>query len=50
MVFDVYEDTSLQSIAETMVKGHIHRVFVTREKKVVGIVTALDTLRAVMAL
>jgi signal-transduction protein with cAMP-binding, CBS, and nucleotidyltransferase domain len=28
-----------------MVKGRIHRVFVTEDKKIVGVVSALDLLR-----
>ena len=42
MIFSVSEDTSVQEVAETMLKGRIHRVFVTRENKLTGIVTALD--------
>jgi signal-transduction protein with cAMP-binding, CBS, and nucleotidyltransferase domain len=32
-------------IAQMMVKGRIHRVFVTEDKKIVGVVSALDLLR-----
>lgn len=47
MVFDVGEDTPVQQIADTMVRGRIHRVFVTRDKKIVGVITALDMLKLV---
>jgi len=30
-----------------MLKGHIHRVMVTRDKKLVGIVTTMDMLKIV---
>ena len=50
MIFDVYEDTSMRQVAETMVRGRIHRVFVTREKEVVGTITALDILRRMLEL
>lgn len=44
-VFDVNEDTPVAQIAEQMVRGRIHRVFVSREDKIVGVVSALDLLR-----
>ncbi len=47
MIFEVSEDTTVQQAADTMLKGHIHRVFVTRDKKVRGIVTALDMLKVI---
>jgi CBS domain-containing protein len=47
MIVRVSEDTSIQEVAETMLKGGIHRVFVTRGKKLVGIVTALDMLKVI---
>lgn len=47
MVFDVSEDASLQDIADTMVKGRIHRVLVTRDDELVGIITALDLLKVI---
>lgn len=45
MVFDVFEATTLEEVADTMVRGGIHRVFVTRDKQVVGVVSALDMLK-----
>jgi len=47
MVFDVDESTSVKSAADIMLKGHIHRLFVTRNKEVVGIVTTMDMLKLV---
>jgi CBS domain-containing protein len=47
MIFDVSEDASLDTIADTMLKGRIHRVLVTREKHLVGIITALDLIRVI---
>ena len=45
MVFQVEENASIQEAADTMVKGHIHRLFVTNGKRISGIVTALDMLK-----
>ena len=47
MIFEVTEDTRVQDVAETMLKGNIHRVFVTRNKKLTGIVTTLDMMQVV---
>jgi CBS domain-containing protein len=47
MIFDVDESVSVQQVADYMIKGHIHRVFVTREKKLTGIITALDLLKVI---
>ena len=47
MVFDVSEDASLETIADTMLKGRIHRVLVTRKQRLVGIITALDLIRVI---
>lgn len=47
MIYAVSEHTSIQDVADTMIKGRIHRVFVTGGKKLMGIVTALDMLRIV---
>ena len=46
MIFEVDEETAIPDAAETMIKGHIHRVFVTRGREVVGVLTALDMLKA----
>ncbi len=47
IIFEISEETPLSEVADTMIKGHIHRVLVTRNKKMVGIVTALDMLKVV---
>jgi len=47
MIFKVEENTSVQEVAETMLRGRIHRVFVTRGNTLTGIVTALDMLQVI---
>jgi len=47
MVFEMSEDTPVQKAAETMLKGHIHRVLVTRDKKLIGIVTTMDMMKVI---
>ncbi len=47
MVFSVTEATPVQEIAEAMITGRIHRVFVTRGREIVGIVSAMDLLPVV---
>jgi CBS domain-containing protein len=47
MIFKVSEDASLQEVADTMLKGRIHRVFITRGNRLTGIVTALDMLQVI---
>lgn len=47
-VFTVDEATPLEDVAETMIRGRIHRVFVTRGSAIVGLVTALDLLKALV--
>lgn len=44
-VYSVSEDTPVSLMAKTMIAGRIHRLFVTRGKHVVGIVTSLDLLK-----
>ncbi len=44
MIFRVKEDTTVQKVADTMIRSRIHRVFVTRDEKVVGIISAADML------
>jgi predicted transcriptional regulator len=43
--FTIPDTTTLPRIARTMVAGRIHRLLVTRNGRVVGIVTTLDLLR-----
>jgi CBS domain-containing protein len=47
MIFKVSEDDSVRHVADTMLKGRIHRVFVTQGTKLTGIVTALDMLQVI---
>jgi len=47
MIFEISEGASVQEAADTMVKGHIHRLFVTRQNHIAGIVTALDILASI---
>ncbi|NBC17907.1 MAG: CBS domain-containing protein [Bacteroidetes bacterium] len=46
-VFSVAEDASMADVADTMVRGRIHRVFVTRDGSLQGIITALDMLNVI---
>jgi len=46
-IFNVGEETRAQEVADTMIRSHIHRVFVTRENKVVGIISAVDMLEII---
>ena len=47
MVFDVDEDTRVKQVADTMIRGRIHRVFVTRKRKLVGVITTVDMLQVI---
>ena len=47
MIFKVSEEDSVQDVAATMIKGRIHRVFVTSGSTLTGIVTALDMLQVI---
>jgi CBS domain-containing protein len=46
-VVTVDPDASLKEVCRRMVKEHIHRVIVTTEKKVDGIITSFDIVRCV---
>ncbi|MEA2693453.1 MAG: hypothetical protein QOJ16_2840 [Acidobacteriota bacterium] len=43
-VYTVVEDTPVGELAETLVEEHVHRLLVTREERVVGIVSTVDLL------
>jgi CBS domain-containing protein len=43
-VFAVEDETPVSNVAEKMIHSHIHRLLVTRDRKVVGIVTTSDLL------
>ena len=45
MVFEVAPKTPLFNVAEAMVKGRIHRVLVTENRQLKGIISALDLLK-----
>ena len=47
VTFNVNEYTKIQDIADAMLRGRIHRVFVTRNNSLVGIITTMDLLGAV---
>ena len=47
IVFNIEEDTKIQEVADAMIKGRIHRVFVTRDDKLTGIITSYDMLKIV---
>ena len=44
-VYTIPDDTFVSEAARTMIAGRIHRLFVTRESHIVGIVTTLDLLK-----
>ncbi|HXV76256.1 MAG TPA: CBS domain-containing protein [Candidatus Polarisedimenticolaceae bacterium] len=46
LVHSVTERASVQSVARLMTDKHIHRVIVRKGRKVAGIISALDVLRA----
>ncbi|HEX3528497.1 MAG TPA: CBS domain-containing protein [Thermoanaerobaculia bacterium] len=43
-VFTVGEETTVSEIAGTMIASHVHRLLVTREDRVVGIISTSDLL------
>ena len=47
MIYKVTEDTQVQRVADVMIRNQIHRVFVTREERIVGIVSAVDLLKII---
>lgn len=44
MVYSVTEDAQVSEVASAMLKGHLHRVLVTREDRAVGIISTSDLL------
>jgi len=46
-ILEVVENDTVQQVADTMVKNRIHRVFVTREKKPIGIISTSDMLKVI---
>lgn len=47
LIFKVPENAGIAEMADTMIGGRIHRLIVTKEDRVVGIVTTLDMLKAI---
>ena len=47
LIFKVAENASIAEMADTMIGGRIHRLIVTQEDRVVGIVTTLDMLKVI---
>lgn len=43
-IFAVEDETPVSTVAERMIHSHVHRLLVTREHKVVGIITTSDLL------
>lgn len=43
-IYSVDGETPIPEVAETLINSHIHRLLVTRDEKVVGIVTTSDLL------
>lgn len=46
-IYDVNEHTSIQQVAQVMHRSGIHRVFVTTNGEVRGVITAMDMLQVV---
>jgi predicted transcriptional regulator len=47
VVFLVNEDSSLKDVADIMIKNRIHRIFVTNDERVVGVISAADMLQVI---
>lgn len=45
VVLDVDADEPVHLVAHRMVEGRVHRLMVTREGRIVGVITALDLLK-----
>jgi predicted transcriptional regulator len=46
-ILEVGEQDTVQQVAETMIKNRIHRVFVTREEKPIGIISTVDMMKVI---
>ncbi len=44
VVFSVEETSTVQDVADAMIRGRIHRVFITKKGKLVGVISSLDLL------
>ena len=47
VIYKVSEDTLVPEVADTMIKNRIHRVFVTRNDQLVGIIATPEMLQVV---
>ena len=47
MIFSVEAGVPVQEVADTMIRGRIHRLFVMDEGKMVGVISTLDLLSVV---
>lgn len=47
IVLAVDESTPVRDIANIMMKEHMHRIFITRDSKITGIVTTYDILKVI---
>ena len=47
VIYKVSEDTLVPEVADTMIKNRIHRVFVTHEEQLVGIIATPEMLQVV---
>ncbi|MBQ0834298.1 MULTISPECIES: HPP family protein [unclassified Marinobacter] len=47
IVLSVDENTPVRDIADIMMSEHLHRIFITRESKITGIVTTYDMLKVI---
>lgn len=48
IVFSVEENTLIQEVASQMMEEHLHRIFVTSDGKVSGIITTYDLLKLIV--
>jgi predicted transcriptional regulator len=48
-VIAVEKSETLKTVINVLLSRHIHRVFVTENKKVIGVITTLDALRSLQA-
>ncbi|MDX1599489.1 CBS domain-containing protein [uncultured Marinobacter sp.] len=46
-ILSVDEQTPVRDIADIMMREHLHRIFVTKDKKITGIITTYDMLKLI---
>jgi len=47
IVLSVDEQTPVRDIADIMMREHLHRIFITKDEKITGIVTTYDMLKLI---